>query len=153
MVKLSDALNGDELSRLASNTVKIGDVYEMTMTEANGIKPKAGDSSRDKYFIVLGFDSDGVVYGGVIINSEINKHLPAHLKMYQMPISQSKYQFLRYDSFVDCVRLKVAYPQKFNEWNYLGEIEEYDLELIVGAIKESPAETEDRLIQFGLLNK
>lgn len=32
MVKLSDALNGDELSRLASRTVKIGDVYEMTMT-------------------------------------------------------------------------------------------------------------------------
>ena len=45
MMKISDALNEEELSRLASRTVNVGDVYEMTMTEANGIRPKAGDSS------------------------------------------------------------------------------------------------------------
>lgn len=66
-MKISDALNEEELSRLASHAVNVGDVYEMTMTEANGIRPKAGDSSRDKYFIVLGFDPNGVAYGGVII--------------------------------------------------------------------------------------
>lgn len=150
MMKISDALNEEELLRLASRTVKSGDVYEMTMTEANGIRPKAGDSSRDKYFIVLGFDSDGVAYGGVIINSQINKNLPAHLKMYHMPIRRSKYPFLRYDSFVDCVRLKVAFPQKFNEWKYLGEIDEYDVGLIIGTVKESPAESVERLARFGL---
>ena len=150
MMKISDALNEEELLRLASRTVKVGDVYEMTMTEANGIRPKAGDSSRDKYFIVLGFDSDGVAYGGVIINSQINKNLPAHLKMYHMPIRRSKYPFLRYDSFVDCVRLKVAFPQKFNEWKYLGEIDEYDVGLIIGTVKESPAESVERLARFGL---
>ena len=89
MMKISDALNDEELSRLASRIVRVGDVYEMTMTEANGIRPKAGDASRDKYFIVLGFDSNGVAYGGVIINSQINRNLPAHLKMYNMPIQQS----------------------------------------------------------------
>lgn len=150
MMKISDALNEEELLQLASRTVKAGDVYEMTMTEANGIRPKAGDSSRDKYFIVLGFDSDGVAYGGVIINSQINKNLPAHLKMYHMPIRRSKYPFLRYDSFVDCVRLKVAFPQKFNEWKYLGEIDEYDVGLIIGTVKESPAESVERLARFGL---
>lgn len=150
MMKISDALGGEELSRLASNTVKVGDVYEITMTEANGIRPKANDLSRDKYFIVLGFDSNGLVYGGVIINSQINKNLPAHLKMYHMPIKQSKYPFLRYDSFVDCVRLKVAFPQKFNEWNYLGEIDAYDIELIIGTIKESSVESEEHRAQFGL---
>ena len=93
MMKISDALNEDELSRLAARTVKVGDVYEITMTEANGIKPKPGDTSRDKYFVVLGFDSEGVAYGGVIINSQINKNLPAHIKMYHMPIKQSKYPF------------------------------------------------------------
>lgn len=66
-MKISDALNDQELSRQATHTVNVGDVYEMTMTEANGIKPKAGDSSRDKYFIVLGFDANGIAYGGVII--------------------------------------------------------------------------------------
>lgn len=150
MMKISDALNEDDLSKLALSTVKVGSVYEMTMTEANGIKPKAGDYSRDKYFIVLGFDSIGIAYGGVIFNSQINRNLPAHLKMYHMPMKQAKYPFLRHDSFVDCVRLKIACPQKFNEWNYLGEIDEYDVELIIGTVKESPAESEERLSQFGL---
>lgn len=149
-MKISDALGEGELSRLASHTVRVGDVYEMTMTEVNGITPKAGDTSRDKYFIVLGFDSAGIAYGGVIINSRINRNLPAHLKMYHMPIAQAKYPFLRYDSFVDCVRLKVAYPHKFNEWNYLGELDKYDVELITGTIRESPAESAERLMRFGL---
>lgn len=86
MIKISDALDEDGLSQLAARTVKIGDVYEITMTEANGIKPKPGDASRDKYFVVLGFDSEGVAYGGVIINSQINKNLPGYIKMYHMPI-------------------------------------------------------------------
>lgn len=149
-MKISDALNEDGISRLASHTVKVGNVYKMTMTEANGIKPKAGDSSRDKYFIVLGFDSNGVAFGGVIINSQINQNLPAHIKMYHMPIKQAKYPFLRYDSFVDCLRLKIAYPKKFNEWNFLGKIDEYDTELILGAVKESPAESKEHLAQFGI---
>lgn len=83
MMKISDALNEEELLRLASRMVKVGDVYEMTMTEANGIKPKGGDSSRDKYFIVLGFDSNGTAYGDVIINSRINRNLSAHLKIHK----------------------------------------------------------------------
>lgn len=150
MMKFSDALSEEDLSRLAVRTVRIGDVYEMTMTELNGIKPKARDLSRNKYFIVLGFDTSGMAYGGVIINSDINRNLPAHLKMFHMPISHKKYPFLRYDSFVDCVRLKTAFPDKFDEWNYLGEIEEYDVELIISTVKESPAESVARLVQFGL---
>lgn len=149
-MKISDALNADEILRLATRTVKVGDVYEITMTEANGIKPKDGDSSRDKYFIVLGFDSEGVAYGGVIINSQINKNLPPHIKMYHMPIKQSKYPFLRYDSFVDCVQLKRAYPQKFTEWNFMGALDDYDVELIIGTIKESPRESLEHLSQYGL---
>lgn len=31
-MKISDALNEEELSELASCTVNVGDVYEMTMT-------------------------------------------------------------------------------------------------------------------------
>ena len=150
MMKISDALNEHELVRLASKTVKVGDVYEITMTEANGIRPKAGDLSRDKYFVVLGFDSEGAAYGGVIINSQLNKNLPGYIKMYHMPIKQSKYSFLRYDSFIDCVRLKIASLNKFNEWNYLGEIDEYDLELIIGTIRESPLESVEHLARYGL---
>lgn len=150
MTRISDALGEDGLSRLAAATVNVGDVYEITMTEANGIKPKDGAASRDKYFVVLGFDADGNAYGGVIINSRINRNLPAHIKMYHMPVRQSKYPFLRYDSFVDCVRLMTASPRKFNEWNYLGKIDDYDIELIIGTIKESPRESKQHLALFGL---
>lgn len=150
MMKISDALSEKELIKLASHTIKIGDVYKITMNEANGIKPKPGDISRDKYFVVLGFDSAGVAYGGVIINSQINKNLPAHIKMFLMPIKQSKYPFLRYDSFVDCIQIKRAFPQKFNEWNYMGKIDDYDVSLIIGTIKESPRESREHLSMYGL---
>lgn len=149
-MKLFDALNEEELARLATQTVSVGDVYEITMTEANGIRPKPGDKSRDKYFVVLGFDSDGVAYGGVIINSNINKNLPGHLKMYHMPLKKSKYSFLRYDSFVDCLQLKTAYPNKFNEWRFLGKIDEFDVGLIIGTIKESPRESAEHLALYGI---
>lgn len=149
-MKISDALSPEALSQLAAKTVSVGDVYEITMTEANGITPKAGDSSRDKYFVVLGFDSEGIAYGGVIINSQINKNLPAHIKMYHMPIKCAQYSFLKHDSFVDCVQLKRAFPQKFNEWNFLGKISDYDVSLIIGTIKESPRESPAHLAQFGL---
>lgn len=81
MMKLADAFSEKDLFKLARGTVNVGDVYEITMSEVNGITPKNGDSTRDKYFIVLGFDSEGVAYGGVIINSQINKNLPPYLKL------------------------------------------------------------------------
>lgn len=149
-MKISDALNAEELSRLALKTVKVGDVYEITMNAENGITPKPGDISRDKYFVILGFDVDGIAYGGVIINSQINKNLPGYIKMYHMPIKRSKYPFLRYDSFVDCLQLKRVYPLKFNEWNFLGEIDDEDIELIIGTIRESPRESQEHLAQYGL---
>ncbi len=150
MIKISDALNDDELLNIAKHTVGIGDVYRMNMTEANGIKPKYGADSRNKYFVVLGFDNKGIAYGGVIINSRINQNLPAHLKMYHMPLSKAKYEFLDHNSFVDCVSLKIAFSEKFCQWQYLGKIDEYDVELIIGTIRESPRENAAHLALYGL---
>jgi len=150
MMKISDALNDEELLGVAKQTVEIGNVYRMKMTKENGIKPKDGADSRNKYFVVLGFDNKGIAYGGVIINSKINQNLPAHLKMYHMPLSKAKYGFLDHDSFVDCVSLKRAFPEKFSQWQYLGRIDEYDVELIIGTIKESPRENAANLALYGL---
>ena len=149
-MKLSDFLSEENLSQLAKQTINVGDVYGITMTEANGITLKNGYPTRYKYFVVLGFDCNGVAYGGVIINSQINPNLPQRLKMLHMPISCAKYKFLEYDSFVDCARLMEANPQKFNEWTFLGAIDNDDVELIIGTIKESPVESVERLSRFGL---
>lgn len=150
MMKMSDLINDEELFKLAKHTVEIGDVYLIKMTETNGIRPKDGANSRNKYFVVLGFDNEGVAYGSVIIDSKINQNLPVNLKMYHMPLPKAKYGFLDYNSFVDCVSLKRAFPEKFTQWQYLGKIDEYDVELIIATIKESPRENAAHLALYGL---
>ena len=82
--------------------IKIGDVFFVTMNKANGVVPKPGDTSRDKFFVVLGFDNDGNVYGGVIFNSFINMNLPLNVRAMQHLIKGESYDFLSYDSYIDC---------------------------------------------------
>ena len=150
MTILSELLEDDSIQDIARKTIKVGDVYRIKMNQQNGIVPKKGDNSRHKFFIVLGFDCDGNVYGGVIINSNINQNVPQVVKDWQMPIKCSKYSFLEYDSFVDCSKLKCAEIEKFNTLKYLGFIELEDVELIIGTVKESPKETPEHLSIFGL---
>ena len=150
MTKLSDLLDNDSIKGIAQSTVKVGDVFRIKMNRQNGIIPKKGDDSRNKFFIVLGFDFEGNIYGGVIINSNINQRVPEAVKDWQMPIKCSKYTFLKYDSFVDCSKLKCASIEKFKTWKYLGFMELEDVELIIGTIKESPNETPEHLAIFGL---
>lgn len=150
MTKLSDLLDDNSLKDIAKKTIKVGDVFRIKMDQRNGIIPKKGDESRNKFFIVLGFDSEGNIYGGVIINSNINQRIPQAIKDWQMPIKCSKYAFLEHDSFVDCSKLKCASADKFSTWKYLGSVESEDVEIILGTIKESPNETQEHLAMFGL---
>lgn len=150
MTNFSELLDDDSVKDIARKTVQVGDVYLINMTRKNGIVPKNDDESRNKFFIVLGFDSDGNVYGGVIINSNINRRVPQAVKDWQMPIKCSKYKFLKYDSFVDCSKLKCVDVERFGFWKYLGFLEIDDVEMIIGAIKESPNESSEHLAVFGL---
>ncbi len=150
MTKLSDILDENSVKAIAKESIKIGNVYRIKMDEKNGIKPKAGDSSRNKYFIVLGFDSEGNAYGGVIINSNINQKIPQSMKDCHIPVKCSKYGFLDHDSFVDCSKLKTARIEKFGKWQFLGIFSLEDVQLITATIKESPNETKEHLALFGL---
>lgn len=60
MTKLFDILDENSAKAIAKDSIKIGNVYRIKMDERNGIKPKAGDSSRNKFFIVIGFDSEAM---------------------------------------------------------------------------------------------
>lgn len=150
MTKFIDLLDDDSIKDIAQNTIKVGDVFRIKMNQKNGIIPKKGDESRNKFFIVLGFDSEGNVYGGVIINSNINQRIPQAVNDWQMPIKCSKYAFLEHDSFVDCSKLKSASANKFSTWKYLGSVESEDVEIILRTVKESPNETQEHLAMFGL---
>lgn len=150
MTKLFDLLNNDIIKSITQKSIEIGNVYRIQMDKSNGITPKPGDTSRNKFFVVLGFDEEGNIYGGVIINSNINQHVPDSVKDWQMPIKQSKYKFLDYDSFVDCSKLKCTSIDKFGKWQFIGTILQEDIKLIIGTIKESPNETPEHLALFGL---
>lgn len=150
MTKLFDLLNNDSIKSITQKSIEIGNVYRIQMDKSNGITPKPGDTSRNKFFVVLGFDEEGNIYGGVIINSNINQRVPDSVKDWQMPIKQSKYKFLDYDSFIDCSKLKCTSIDKFGKWQFLGTILQEDIELIIGTIKESPNETPEHLALFGL---
>lgn len=140
----------DVLHNLTRRTVNVGDVILVELDRNDGITPKDGAATRHKYFVVLGFDNDGNAYGGVIINSHINQRMDQVVKDYHMPVKSSKYPFLRYDSFVDCLTLKTASLSKLAAGNYKGRIDDDDIELIIGALKASPREKAARLQRFGI---
>jgi hypothetical protein len=139
------------LHNLTKRTVGVGDVFLVELDSSDGIRPKDGAATRRKYFVVLGFDSEGNAYGGVIINSHINQRMDQVVKDYHMPIKSSKYPFLRYDSFVDCLTLKTAPLAKLATGNYSGHMDEDDIKLIMGALKDSPREKAARLKRFGII--
>ena len=151
MMKFSDLLDGDDAERILLSNINVGDVFRINMGRETGIVPKVGDESRNKFFIVLGFDDYGNAYGGVVINSKINSRIPYEAQMLHMPISKDKYDFLTHNSFVDCSELMVVKREKVATWRYLGHVEEEDTELITETIKSSPFESEARLAQFGLV--
>lgn len=128
--------------------MNVGDVYIVPLNEENGITPKNGDSVRNKFFIVLGFDNEGYVYGGVVMNSKVNLKMREEVIIYQMPIKCSNYPFLRYDSYVNCASIIIANPNKLVK--KVGKMLDEDLELIIDAVKESPTINKKMLIRFGL---
>ena len=142
---------GTVLESMMQLTVKVGDVFLLELDAGDGVTPKPGDATRFKFFVVLGFDGEGNVYGGVIINSRINQSMDQTVKDYHMPIKCERYPFLRYDSFVDCLRLKTAALEKFTKGKSVGKMTSEDLDLIIGALKESPREKRIKLLKFGIL--
>lgn len=139
------------LQNIVRQTVNVGDVFLVELDKNNGIIPKDGDVTRMKFFVVLGFDGEGNVYGGVIINSRINQQMSQLVKDYHMPIKCAKYTFLKYDSFVDCLQLKTAPLSKLSSGNYKGKMDEEDTELILDTLKSSPREKPARLKKYGII--
>lgn len=144
-------ISEDVLKDIVRQSVNVGDVFLIELNRSDGIIPKEGFDTRNKFFIVLGFDNEGNVYGGVIINSRINQNMTQLVKDYHMPIKCSKYSFLKYDSFIDCLLLKTSSLEKLSASNYKGKIDKDDLDLIMGTLKNSPVEKVARLKRFGIL--
>ena len=151
MTILSDIL-GDVGDKLAQDNIKVGNVYLINLDQQNGITPKNGDLTRDKFFVVLGFDNEGNVIGGLVINSKINYNLPSSVTDYQLPIKVEQCPFLKYNSFVNCSKIIVANKAKFTKNTFRGEISDPEfIDLLINTVKESPTVNTKLLKRFGLI--
>lgn len=151
MINFGDLL-GDLADELTQNSINIGDVHLLNLDQNNGITPKSGDTTRNKFFIVLGFDNDGNVIGGLVINSKINYKLPPSVTDYQLPVSVQQFPFLEHNSFINCSKIIVAKRSKFNKTTYRGEISDTEMmELIINTVKESPTVNKMQLKEFGIV--
>ena len=146
------AILGDVGDNLAQDNLKVGNVYLISLDQQSGITPKNGDLTRDKFFIVLGFDNEGNVIGGLVINSKINYNLPSSVTDYQLPIKVEQCPFLKYNSFVNCSKIIVANKAKFTKNTYRGEISDPEfIDLLINTVKESPTVNTKLLKRFGLI--
>lgn len=153
MTKLGDLL-GEKSDLLARTVVEIGDVHLLPLTQQEGVTPKDGQDFRNKYLVVLGFDSAGNAIGGVVINSVINHNLPSSITDYLMPISVKDCPFLNHDSFVNCSRLFVVNKEKITSKSFRGKIEDEGLMgMIVGTIIESPHVNKQQLKEYGIVKE
>lgn len=151
MTSVFELLGEEKGFSLAASSISIGNVYRIEMNEENGVIPKPGDDSRNKYFVVLGYTTEGYLYGGVIMNSSINRNIPPAKKMYHMNIRMNKYEFLHKNSFVDCSSLMRVHIDKFNKWEFSGVMDDDDLDYIIGAVKECPTISKKELQRFNII--
>ena len=137
---------------MEEQTVEIGQIYRIKANEQNDITPKEGFLFRAKYFVVIGFDAHGNVYGGVVFDSNINRDfISLDFVDFFLPISSSRYSFLSHDSYIDCRKMKPVLLSTLLEGEYCGTIDAADFDNILKLIKMSPRETFVRLRTFGIL--
>ena len=127
----------------------------MPLTPKEGITPKnPGDQSRNKFFIVIGKDSNNNIYGIVVINFGINPNLTQYVKDIHYPISDTKYKFLDHNSFVNCSKIKQVtsrrFGEMFNKGSFKGVMLDDDLELIKDTLRDAETIPLKTLKAFGL---
>lgn len=140
MVQLSDLLSSSSKQHLLSEVGR-GDIIKLELTPAEGVKPKhMGETSRNKYFVILGKTADGKLLGFVLINSNVNTNININLQKAHYPISAKRYTFLQHDSYVFCGQIKEISMENFAErykCQSFGKLEQDDLENIMHEVRNS----------------
>jgi len=117
-----------------------GKVLKMSLTEDDGIILKNKAIQRPKYFVVVGQDIENGLIGSLLINSNVNKNVinTKTLLDCQFPLQKKDYDFLQYDSYLDCSELfeldKIKILQKGME---VGELTSKDCMLVMEHLRYS----------------
>lgn len=156
MVNLKDLLSEESLENLTASQAVEGAVFRMHLGTDEGVKGKnLGDNGRNKYFIVLGHDAEGNAIGFVLVDTNINPHLPKKRQDAHYKILAKDNVFLNgVDRYVDCSDFKVISKKRFSELfgkeKAKGTVDNASLK----AIKEMTSNYEDAspkmLKRFGL---
>ena len=156
MVNLKDLLSENSMGNLTASQAVEGSVFRMHLGTDEGVKGKnPGDNGRNKYFVVLGHDAEGNAIGFVLVDTNINPHLPKKRQDAHYKILAKDNAFLDgVDRYVDCSDFKVISKKRFSELfgeeKAKGTINATDL----AAVKKMTAEYEDAspkmLKRFGL---
>jgi len=128
-------LLGDKIPECLKNIkheIRIGNVYKTGFTRGDGIyivdKTK---ESLSKYFVVIGYDDAGNVYGGLLISSELPSNATDDIKRYQYPVKASENDFLYHDSWINCYKIICAKPDKLNDRTFSGCLDEMSFYYVV----------------------
>lgn len=158
MVNIGDLLgDGNQFQNLLIEAVEEGDVYRLKLSKEEGVVPKnAGDEARKKYFVVIGKDEQGNAIGFVLINSDINQHLPECRRRLHYLLKASEYDFLdNQDRYVDCSDFKSISKKRFSELfssdKMKGKVNATDLVEIKKFICSYENVSKNTLKRFGLL--
>ena len=144
-----------DFAELKSLAIEVGSVFRMTMYPEDKVTPKkVGDTSRDKYFVVIGKTEDSVVVGSLLINTNINGKMFNLIAPYQHCISSDAYDFLNgKERYVNCYEIKKFPTERVIEKaEYIGMLSTEDVDASIDLAKKSPINDKRTLKMFNLID-
>lgn len=151
--KLKAALSNAEKVNISS--VKIGDIIYVPLDEEDGVVLKDGYNTRKKYIVIIGFTSEGVAVGALLINSKIDpSKRTQELLGCQYPLLHRHYPtILDYDSWLDCSDIFVLSGVKIIRKNGLlkGCLTDDDRERVMAFLKETDVIDNITKRRFGII--
>jgi hypothetical protein len=147
---LGDLFPEEFRKEFSERSVERGTVIRTHFTETN--PPKI------KLYVVLGASNDKIVFGVVLINSQVNPNIFRNpiVRGWHVPISSSDYDFLQHDSFVDCTQVFEKGTSELLQSVtdapevIVGKLHDDDFEAIKRAIKSATTIAKVTKRRFGL---
>ena len=126
--------------QITDNSFSTGKVLKMALTEDDGVVLRDNAKERYKFFSVIGQDKDKGLVGSLLINSNVNENVinTKELQDCQFPLRKKDYDFLSYDSYLDCSELfeldKIKIKRTGTEE---GELTQKDRVLVLEHLRDS----------------
>lgn len=99
----------------------------------------------------MGKTEDGSLFGCVVFDSEMNReYVPPGEEIFYMPIPKGRYPFIDHDSFLECLKLKPASPEKLLLGKAEGKLNQEDFQKALELVKMSRRNDFTILRLFGL---